>query len=189
MKKSTKMFFLAILVGTLLVAAILTFVALGISHPVPWILLATVIAIPLISNLSEHSRHVKWKDSYSVGIESIDEDHRKLFNLINQLQTAIHYQTGENFEKQALDDLVDYTRYHFQREEGLMAEHGYPDLVAHKGEHEKMIAKVEQFLIAYQEQGHDALEGVADFLKDWLVHHINGTDKAYSPFLREKGVS
>ncbi len=183
------MFLLALLVGALLVAAILTFIALGLTHPVPWILVVATIATPLISNLSEGSEYVKWKEQYSVGIQAIDEEHKKLLYLVNQFLTASNYYTGKDFEKQALDELVDYTRYHFKHEEDMLTEHGYPGLVAHQAEHREMIAKVEQVLEDYKTQGHVVLEDTANYLKEWLINHISGTDKAYSTFLHSKGIS
>jgi len=189
MKKNLTMLMAALLIGVLLVAFILTLVALGFAHPVPWIILAVMIAIPILSSRLERRHFLVWKDEYSVGIQAMDEDHHKWMYLINQLQTAIHYQTGEEFENQALDAVVEYTKTHFKREEDLMTEHGYPGYEAHKAEHEETIAKVEGFLSAYESQGHEVLEELADFLKDWLINHIQVTDQAYGPFLRDKGAN
>ncbi len=189
MKKNLAMLMAALLIGVLLVAFILTVVAFGFAHPVPWIILAVMIAIPILSSRLERRHFLVWKEEYSVGIQAMDADHHKLLNLINQLQTAVHYQTGEAFEKQALDALVDYTKVHLEREEALMSEHGYPDYAAHKAEHEALIAKVGEFLAAYEQKGHEVLEELADYLKGWVITHINGTDKAYMPFFREKGIS
>lgn len=188
MNKRTTMLLLLLLLGTLLVAAVLTFVALGAGNPIPWILVALVVAIPVFSNLREKRHFVTWDRKLSVGIEKIDEDHQKLFNLINQLHTAVHYYTGEAFEKQALDELVAYTQYHFQREEELMEKHGYPEFEAHCKEHREMFGRVEQFLRDYEEHGHATLKKLADYLKSWLLKHISNTDQRYSSFLREKGV-
>jgi hemerythrin len=58
-------------------------------------------------------------------------------HLINKLQTAIDYSTGERFEREAPDALVDYTRTHFRYEEGLMEQNGYPGFTAHRAEHER----------------------------------------------------
>ena len=189
MKKNLSLLMMALMLGVLLVAFVLTLMALSFAHPVPWIILAVMIAIPIYSNRVEKRFYVTWKDEYSVGIKAIDDDHKQLLNLINQLQTAVHYQTGELFEKEALDAVVDYTKGHLAREEALMQEYGYPDFDAHKAEHEALIAKVGEFLTAYKERGHAVLGEVADYLRDWLIHHINGTDMAYVPFFREKGVS
>jgi hemerythrin-like metal-binding protein len=177
----------ALLLGALLVAVIISFISFGAAHPVPWIFLAIALAVPFLMRRMENKHFVVWKDDYSVGIESIDEDHKKLLNLINNLQTAIHYHTGEQFERQALDELVNYTKYHFSREEELMEKFGYPELEAHRAEHARMIEKVGVFIEQYEQKQYEALEEVAEFLKNWLVNHINGTDKRYSAFLAEKG--
>lgn len=185
--KKIQMLIAALVVGIMLVAAIISFISFGIGHPLPWLLIAALIAVPFFINRGEAKHFAVWKDEYSVGIKSIDDDHRKLLSLINNLQTAIHYHTGDVFEKQALNELVDYTKYHFTREEDLLRQADYPDFDAHKAEHTRMINKVEDFLDAYNQRGHDALQDIADFLKNWLIEHINGTDKAYSHHLISKG--
>ena len=189
MGRNTKMLLLVLLAGTLLVAAILTFIALGVGNPVPWLLTASLIAIPVLMRRSENRLFVVWRDEYSVGVDSLDNDHKKLLTLINHLQTAVHYQTGEEFEKEALDEVVAYTKYHFEREEKMMQDAGYADLEAHKELHREMIAKVEEFVRDYEKRGHEALEDVALYLKNWLVNHINGTDQEYSSLLKQKGMS
>jgi hemerythrin-like metal-binding protein len=130
---------------------------------------------------------VDWKDEYSVGIESIDQQHKKLINLINMLQTSVDYSTGEEFERECLAAVVDYTKTHFVYEEGLMSQYGYPDFEAHKAQHQKMINKVDELLSAYEERPESAMQDTLDFLKQWLIRHINGTDKQYSEFLLGKG--
>ncbi|MEE9350904.1 MAG: bacteriohemerythrin [Thiotrichaceae bacterium] len=187
MSRSAKMILLALFAGSLIVALTLTFINLGIKHPLPWFIIATLIALSLFSSWNEKHHFVEWKDAYSVGIESLDNDHRKLLNLINLLQTALHYPTGEEFEKQALEQVVAYTKYHFEREEKMLLEAGFADYDAHKRKHDAMINKVDEFMQDYESRGHDALEVVALFLKNWLLKHINGTDKEYTSLLQEKG--
>jgi len=130
---------------------------------------------------------VDWKDEYSVGIESIDQQHKKLINLINMLQTTVDYSTGEEFERECLAAVVDYTKTHFVYEEGLMSKYGYPDFEAHKAQHQKMIDKVNDLLADYEDHPESAMKEALDFLKQWLIRHINGTDKQYSEFLLSKG--
>lgn len=131
---------------------------------------------------------IVWKDDYSVGIDSLDQDHKKLIALLNQFITAYDYAMSESYEREALDDLIAYTKYHFEREEKLMEENEYPDIVAHKAQHKKMFAQVETFVELYNEKGHDALDEISDFLSNWLINHINGTDKEYSQHLTKCGV-
>ncbi len=184
-----RMSVIALLIGVLSTAALLSFISLGLANPFPWLLVAVVIAVPWLATRLERQRFVTWKDEYSVGIETIDEDHRKLLNLINQLQTAVHYNYGPSFERKALDELIDYTKYHFSREEKFMRECQYPDYAGHKAEHEKMIEKLNDLLSEYDRRGPAGIEQIAHFLRDWLIHHINGSDQEYAPCLREKGMS
>ena len=178
-----------LLIGALVVGAVLTFMALGMGNPVPWLFLIGIAAVVYDAKRRERARFVVWKDEYSVGVRQLDDDHQTLLNLINQFQTASHYFTGQRFEREAFDALIDYTRTHFAREEALMEQNGYPELPAHRAEHQQMIDKVESLLGEYDQRGHAVLQETAAFLKDWLLDHINGTDQAYAPFLAEKGVS
>ena len=182
------MFLLVMLVGALVVADILLFVSLGAAHVVPWLVTAVTVAIPFIVRKQESKRFVQWKDEYSVGIEMIDSDHKRLLKLINDLETAIHYNAGDNFEREALEELIAYTQTHFQREEALMEENGYPDFEAHKQEHEAMIAKVKEFCEAYNEDRGKVIDQMAEFLRSWMINHIQGTDQKYVPYMQEKGV-
>ena len=183
------MIFTTLLIGVLLVGALMTFIVFGVAHFVPWLFVLATIGLIVWVKSREKSKFLVWKDEYSVGIEVIDKDHRKLLNLINQFQTAVLYRTGREFEQEAFDELVKYTRTHFHREEKLMEENGYPDFEAHRALHRKMIAQVEASMASYQKVGRQVpLEQTVEFLQDWLINHINGTDQEYSGFLRDKGV-
>jgi len=187
LNKKMCMFGVSLLILTLIVAVILGLLA-GPDSPLTWTLIAILVVIPFIHKKMASQQFVEWKDSYSVGIDSIDQQHKKLLNLINQLQTAVDYSTGEQFEREALDELVDYTKTHFIYEEGLMKDNDYPDFVAHKDQHEKMFKKVGEVLAEYEQDHDTAMANAAQYLKDWLIHHINGTDKQYSSYLIERGV-
>ena len=185
--KKMCMFGVSLLILTLIVAAILGLLA-GPDSPITWLLIAILVIIPFIHRKMASDQFVEWKDEYSVGIDSIDQQHKKLLNLINQLQTAVDYSTGEQFEREALDELVDYTKTHFTYEEGLMRDNNYPDFEPHKAQHEKMFEKVREVLAEYEQDQDTAMANAAEYLKDWLINHINGTDKEYSSYLIGKGV-
>ena len=187
MNRNLGMFGVALLILGLITAVILGLMA-GPTSPLTWALVAVLIAIPFIHRKLSARNYIAWKDQYSVGIDSIDQQHRKLVNLINQLMTAVDYSTGEEFEREALAELVDYTKTHFSYEEGLMEDNGYPDFEAHREQHRAMIAEVEKVLAEYEKDQDMAMRHACDYLKDWLVNHINGTDKQYSSFLMGKGV-
>ena len=69
-----------------------------------------------------------------------------------------------------------------------MEQNDYPDFEPHKAQHQQMIDKVEEVLAGYEQDKDTAMRNAADFLKDWLINHINGTDKQYSAYLIDKGV-
>ena len=187
MNNRTKSFIYAAVIGLIIVAIFLGFLS-SLANPISWILIAVLIMIPMLYKKKGQDNQMQWREEYSVGITHIDNDHKKLISLLNQFSIAYDYAMSETFEKEALDELVSYTKYHFEREEKLMSDNDYPDFEAHKAQHEQMIAQVEQFVQLYNEKGHDALNEIVEFLTGWLINHINGTDKQYSEHLHERGV-
>lgn len=129
-----------------------------------------------------------WKNEYSVNIAQIDQQHKKLIDLINQLNDAMAQGKAKEILDKILNDLVGYCASHFKLEEQLMQSNGYPEFAEHKDKHDKMTAKVlslKKDVIAGKKL--ISLE-VMKFLEQWLDKHILGTDKNYSPFLNAKGV-
>ena len=188
MTKRFSSLILAAVIGLLIVAIGLGFLS-GMDNPVSWVLIGVLLLIPFIYNKKDKVETLEWKDEYSVGIKVLDDDHKKLISLLNQFKTAYDYHTSEEFEQQALKSLIDYTKFHFKREEELLELHNYPDYEDHKQQHQVMIGEVERFVEKYNQQGHEALDEVSSFLSNWLINHINGTDKQYGGFLNDKGVS
>jgi len=183
--KGFSMFVLSMLILALLVMIVLGFM-LGFAHPLPWILIGVLLIIPKIHEKIVSRRFVRWDDSLSVGIADIDSDHKKLLGLINQLQTAAHYKTDAEFTDKILNDLVEYTKYHFAREENMMSQHQYPGYEDHKKQHDAMVREVEKFIDEYRIDNTRTIENVALYLKNWLINHIQGSDQEYAPFLKKK---
>jgi hemerythrin len=129
---------------------------------------------------------VTWTEAYSVKIKSIDDQHKKLFELINKLHEAMSAGKARQVLSEIFTELTEYTVKHFAYEEGLMAKYGYPGYLAHKPQHEKLTAQVQDLQRRHQ-QGELALSlEVSNFLKDWLTEHILKTDQKYSAFLKDK---
>jgi hemerythrin len=132
---------------------------------------------------------IEWNDSYSVKIPSIDAQHKQLMGYLNQLFDAMMEGKGGDVVTPILDSLVSYTREHFALEEGYFARCGYPDAAAHKEEHQKLIAQVADFQVQVHRKEAKVTTDLMDFLKNWLIKHIRGTDMKYSAHLREHGIS
>jgi hemerythrin len=185
--KKLKAFALAFLLLTLITAILLGF-TLGLTHPLPWVFIVALVIVIVLNKKMTESQFLIWKEEYSVGIESIDKDHKKLLQLINRLQTSSIYQTGEAFDQEALKELIEYTKFHFAREEKMMEENGYPEFAAHKQQHINMTDQVVKKIKDYEADQEKTIDDLLEYLQKWLINHINGTDKKYSAFLLEKGV-
>lgn len=131
----------------------------------------------------------KWKSSYSVGIRKIDEQHMHLFEILNQLCNAVNAEDPNKALRKILQELSEYTKYHFQTEESLFKENKYPDYDKHKHEHDHFIAKVIDFLYQYDTQKMTVSLDIYRFLSEWITEHIVKMDHQYAGFLKEKGVS
>ncbi len=131
---------------------------------------------------------LNWKNDYSVNIREIDEQHKQLINMINELHDAMLAKKGKEALLSVLTKLANYCATHFAVEEKLMSGNGYPEYADHKEVHNKMTAKVKALMADVQAGKTTISIEVMNFLKNWLDKHIMGTDKKYSAFLNSKGV-
>lgn len=129
-----------------------------------------------------------WSDKYSVNIKEIDEQHKKLVDMLNELHDAMKSGKGKEIVGKTLTELIKYAGTHFANEERLMTAHGYPEYNAHKAEHTKFTLKVSELQKSFQQGAPVLTVEVLNFLKDWLQTHILGIDKKYGPFLNSKGI-
>lgn len=123
---------------------------------------------------------VDWKPQYSVGHAEIDQQHRKLVDMINDLHDSMKLGGKPEDLKRILADLVNYTRYHFSHEEKLMERAGYADLADHKRVHRAMMEQVERLRREVESSRTGFSIKLMGFLKNWLTDHILGTDQKYA---------
>ena len=130
-----------------------------------------------------------WNEKMSVGVKVLDDDHKRLVALVNELHDALKTGHGKDALGKILDSLVTYTKSHFAREEQFFARTNYPDSAAHKKEHDDL---TNQVLLVQAKFNSGASTGlslqVMNFLRDWLTNHIQGSDKKYGPYLNSKGI-
>ncbi|MGA2116402.1 MAG: bacteriohemerythrin [Bryobacteraceae bacterium] len=131
---------------------------------------------------------VSWRDQYSVGIPSIDAEHKKLIGLINDLHAAMLDGRGKEVMGKILDGLAAYTLSHFSHEERLMQSHRFPGFERHKAEHDNLVKQVKDLQQAFRLGTASISVEVMMFLQNWLVKHIMGMDKQYSAALQAAGV-
>jgi hemerythrin len=126
--------------------------------------------------------------TYSIGIQSIDDQHSSLFDSLNELHAAMLKGQDKSVTGRLLDDLLAYTRSHFSAEESMLAKVRYPGLAKHHAIHLRLTAQVADYAERYK-RGEAALSvHLINFLRDWLTNHILREDRAYSGWLRQAGV-
>lgn len=130
----------------------------------------------------------EWNQSYSVRVQRFDAQHQQLFAIINQLAEAMRVGKGKDVLREVVSRLAIYTRTHFLQEEVLMRQTGYPGLVAHQEQHNKLMAEVETYKRALDEGEQPNTVAVLDFLREWLVQHIQNCDRAYADHMNAHGV-
>jgi len=119
---------------------------------------------------------VTWDDSLSVGIDTIDEHHRYLFDLINDLFDVVKHKRGAREVARVLKALEAYTKVHFRAEEQMMDHYGYEELPAQKHQHYAFEEKLDEFYDELHSNPLIAQFDVLSYLKGWLVHHIKEED-------------
>ena len=132
---------------------------------------------------------IEWVESYSVNIKEIDDQHKKLIEILNRVHDAMKAGQGKKAISGALSELIDYTSYHFKTEENLFQQYGYPDLIKHTEEHDELTRKAIDLKASFDKGRLINNIEIIIFLKDWLNTHILDTDKKYSEFLNSKGVT
>ena len=119
-----------------------------------------------------------WKDTYSLGIEEIDNQHKELLRLFSVVQDALIGGKGWAEIHYALLAVIDFARFHFQFEEALMRLYACPDREAHGKAHQRFLAQASG--IAGESLKDRTREDVAEFFRDWLASHIQGADRGYA---------
>ncbi len=131
---------------------------------------------------------ITWSHMLSTGIAEQDAQHRKLVELINQLDEALY--TGQDKEMQGvvLAQLIDYTVYHFGYEESLMNQYDDEDTARHTAEHSKFVQVVDDFQRQFETGAVLISTDLMHFLRDWLTGHIMKTDKKMGQRLAQHGL-
>ena len=126
-----------------------------------------------------------WKDAWSIGVPEIDREHAALVQDFVRLIDPAH-RDDHAWQRVALDLLTEHVCRHFDHEEHLMRERGYPDFRRHAEVHALLLKQLNQFealLNAQPESG--AGPSILDFVGRWLLDHIQEDDKRLGCFLHD----
>ena len=130
----------------------------------------------------------RWTEVYRVNIAAMDEQHKKLFQTVNELDHALRGGQGNAAVEPILGRLIEYATVHFESEESLMKEHDFPGLSTHRTQHLMFRQTIQKFLEQHQAGSTGVPVSLLMFLQTWLKQHVLKTDKLYSAYLNARGV-
>lgn len=123
-----------------------------------------------------------------VGVRSMDNQHGILMDTLNELRRALLHGADRLEVGQDLNQLVTFTRMHFESEERLMEQHGYPELEEHRAAHAGMMEKIVKMAQHAQHAGTVDLHSVLSILRSCYLDHIEQMDRSYGVWFNERGI-
>lgn len=139
----------------------------------------------LICRKKENMVFFPWKEEYEIGIREVDEQHRELFSLINELYETMKEGKGRETVHRVLEGFIERVQLHFQAEEKWMEKYGYPGLLTHRAQHENLTKKVMEMEKNFMDAPPGFSIKLANFLREWLHNHILGSDRRFGEYLDE----
>lgn len=136
----------------------------------------------------DFSKHIIFDKKYSVHIEVLDAQHQELFSIVNHVMDLTESESADIFP--VLNDLVDYLSKHFHMEAMYLKDMKYPAFDAHIREHDRFVAKVQEFMEGLKQRDRGLACQMLLFLREWIWTHITGTDQKYGEYyanLHKKG--
>ena len=134
------------------------------------------------------SEKIEWNDDYLLGIQEIDNQHKKLVAIANELYD-ITTGSEESYKldmSKVLKNLTDYTVYHFTSEEDFMKKYGYEGVPMHKIAHDNFVSEVTQQIKKLDSGSKEAVLLFYDYIANWILTHIAKADKIWANFVKEK---
>lgn len=129
-----------------------------------------------------------WNDSYLIGIEQVDNQHKELFSRVDSLFEACNQARGKEEVANILKFLQEYVVEHFKAEEELQLKYDYPEYVSHKAMHEAFVKDFLELKKEFEENGTSGLFVIQVNKKviNWLTQHVAKVDRSLGLFLKGK---
>lgn len=141
------------------------------------------------SSAAPAKEFVTWSDAISVGLDEIDDQHKVLVKILNEMYAARMEGKGATVIGNVLDELIEYAAGHFAYEEKAMQESNYSGYDAHKKSHDNIVGQILEYKKNFDKGDFSSSGELMDFLKNWLIKHIQGVDTKYVPSLKTVGIT
>lgn len=137
---------------------------------------------------------ITWTADFSVGVKELDEQHKTLIDLVNQLQLSVNKNSKVHSDAMRelgyiVEEIGKYSKNHLKYEEKLLKENNYPDIQAHTSSHTDFIKEFSKIYLASTGSSENINLPIYTFLKNWVEHHILKEDMKYKQFFEEKGIT
>lgn len=130
-----------------------------------------------------------WSEGLEIGVAAIDGDHRLLVELVKALEDALALGAPRERAGEILEQLLDYTRVHFQTESLMMRLHAYPSYQAHVQEHDRLLQKLEEARRSFRGGDFSVSRELVSALQLWLSEHIRTMDRSFAAYLATAGAA
>lgn len=130
-------------------------------------------------------KDIVWDEILSVGVDEIDEDHRKLVNIFNILNHSVMAEESSDYLAATLAELINCTVWHFSHEERLMLKHHYEGIEEHKAEHQELIKSAKELQQEILQADKPVVDEHIEFLERWLTEHILTADLRLGSYLAQ----
>ena len=130
-------------------------------------------------------KDIVWDKILSVGVDEIDEDHRKLVSIFNILNHSVRTEESPDYLAATLEELINCTVWHFSHEERLMLKHRYEGMEEHKAEHRELIESAKELQLAILQADKPVVDEHIEFLERWLTEHILTADLRLGSYLSQ----
>jgi len=127
-----------------------------------------------------------WDRILSVGVDEVDDDHRRLLDLFNILNHAVSEGSAPEYLAAVLEELINCTAWHFSHEERLMLKHGYDGLAEHRTEHRDLMQSVRALQQKILQAGSRMADEDLVYLERWLTQHILTDDAKMGAYLSQR---
>ncbi len=128
-----------------------------------------------------------WQNKFNIGIDEADRQHKKMLDMMNDVHIMSANKRSNQAIAQSLNALIDYTEIHFTWEEGLFSSYGYPQTEQHHNIHNKLLDDIRLHQKNIETANEQQIKRELESLNEWLIKHIEYSDRDYAKFLKEKG--
>lgn len=129
-----------------------------------------------------------WSHHCSVGVKAMDDQHGILMDTMNELYLELVRGCDRKQLDAQMERLIEFSRMHFESEERLLEQHGFPGFAEHREAHRQLLRQIRETVDRMERTEGEALRSFLDFLRAWYSEHIEGLDQQYGAWLNEKGV-